>query len=89
MFQRSRRCSFCGKSEADVVKLVAGPRVFICDACMALAGKLMEESSSGHPARAPESGLWRRVWHRIRQVRRVDGWPRSEARAMIPVAQRP
>jgi hypothetical protein len=29
-------CSFCGKSQHDVQKLVAGPSVFICDACIAI-----------------------------------------------------
>jgi hypothetical protein len=28
------RCSFCGAHRADVMKLVAGPRVFICDGCV-------------------------------------------------------
>jgi ATP-dependent Clp protease ATP-binding subunit ClpX len=27
-------CSFCGKSEREVAKLVAGPSVYICDACV-------------------------------------------------------
>jgi hypothetical protein len=26
-------CSFCGKSESEVAKLVAGPKVYICDEC--------------------------------------------------------
>src|SRR5262249_18475915 len=29
-------CSFCGKSQHDVRKLIAGPTVFICDECIAL-----------------------------------------------------
>ena len=28
------RCSFCGKREHEVTKLVAGPKVFICDECV-------------------------------------------------------
>jgi len=28
-------CSFCGKGEPEVRKLIAGPRVYICDACVA------------------------------------------------------
>ncbi|MDP3984793.1 MAG: ClpX C4-type zinc finger protein, partial [Acidimicrobiia bacterium] len=35
---RALRCSFCGRSEGDVGRLVAGPkRVAICDACIELA----------------------------------------------------
>ena len=29
-------CSFCGKSQHDIRKLIAGPTVFICDECVAL-----------------------------------------------------
>jgi hypothetical protein len=29
-------CSFCGKSQFDVKRLVAGPAVFICDECIAM-----------------------------------------------------
>jgi ATP-dependent protease Clp ATPase subunit len=49
------KCSFCGKPDAEVAKLVAGPRrilrrVFICDACVAIAARLMAESESpAHP----------------------------------------
>jgi ATP-dependent protease Clp ATPase subunit len=36
MFGRRRlACSFCGKDAADVAKLVAGPKVYICDECVA------------------------------------------------------
>lgn len=39
------RCSFCGKSEAMVHKLIEGPGVFICDECIALCNDLIERSS--------------------------------------------
>ena len=42
MFKRKLRCSFCGKDEDHVAKLVAGPRVFICDECVAIASALMQ-----------------------------------------------
>lgn len=35
-------CSFCGKSQHDVAKLIAGPSVFICDECVGLCNKYME-----------------------------------------------
>jgi len=38
MFKRNRlACSFCGKTAAEVAKLVAGPNVHICDVCAAEA----------------------------------------------------
>ena len=44
MFLRSKlACSFCGKSATDVSKLVAGPRVFICDPCVAEANRIMND----------------------------------------------
>jgi len=42
MFRRQLlRCSFCGKDETQVAKLVAGPKVFICDMCTAAAARIM------------------------------------------------
>jgi hypothetical protein len=35
------RCSFCGKTQDRVRKLVAGPKVFICDECVELCVKIM------------------------------------------------
>jgi hypothetical protein len=36
-------CSFCGKSHMDVVKLVAGPGVYICNECIALCNQIISE----------------------------------------------
>ena len=47
MFTRKLACSFCGKGEADVAKLVAGPKVYICDTCAAEVMRIME--ASGDP----------------------------------------
>ncbi len=63
MFQRKQlRCSFCRRKEAEVSKLVAGPRVYICDGCVALASRLMEGSGEDQtqPPKA-EPSLWRRI----------------------------
>jgi ATP-dependent Clp protease ATP-binding subunit ClpX len=38
-------CSFCGKSQHDVKKLIAGPAVFVCDECVALCTKIIAETS--------------------------------------------
>lgn len=40
---RMARCSFCGKSESMVHKLIEGPNVFICDECVALCCDLIGE----------------------------------------------
>jgi ATP-dependent Clp protease ATP-binding subunit ClpX len=39
-------CSFCGKSQDDVKKLIAGPSVYICDECIHLCGDIVEEELS-------------------------------------------
>jgi ATP-dependent Clp protease ATP-binding subunit ClpX len=36
-------CSFCGKSQAEVKKLIAGPAVYICDECVALCNDIIAE----------------------------------------------
>jgi ATP-dependent Clp protease ATP-binding subunit ClpX len=36
-------CSFCGKNQADVNKLIAGPGVYICDDCIRLCNDIIEE----------------------------------------------
>lgn len=41
------RCSFCGKSESMVHKLIEGPGVFICDECISLCNNLIADSSRG------------------------------------------
>ena len=36
-------CSFCGKSQHDVKKLIAGPSVFVCNECVALCNDIIQE----------------------------------------------
>lgn len=38
-------CSFCGKSQHEAGKLIAGPNVFICDACINLCGNIIKEEN--------------------------------------------
>ncbi len=40
-------CSFCGKSQHEVRKLIAGPTVFICDECVELCTDIIQEENSG------------------------------------------
>jgi len=41
------KCSFCGKSQEQVRKLVAGPGVYICDECIELCNEIIEEELYG------------------------------------------
>ncbi len=36
------KCSFCGKTEKEVSRLIAGPDVHICDACVGICNKVLE-----------------------------------------------
>ncbi|MEJ5945199.1 ATP-dependent Clp protease ATP-binding subunit ClpX [Pseudokineococcus basanitobsidens] len=47
------KCSFCGKSQKQVKKLIAGPGVYICDECIDLCNEIIEEEL----AEASELGL--------------------------------
>ncbi len=52
------RCSFCGKKDSEVLKLVAGPRVYICDGCIAIATRLMNSPPTDDEAASVQSSLW-------------------------------
>ena len=49
-------CSFCGKSQHEVKKLIAGPTVFICDECVELCMDIIKEESKSHVLRS-DSGV--------------------------------
>ena len=51
-------CSFCGRSAAEVAKLVAGPKVHICDECVAIASRIIEQHPQAPPP-APDRGTWK------------------------------
>ena len=38
-------CSFCGKSQHEVRKLIAGPSVFVCDECVELCNEIIREEA--------------------------------------------
>ncbi|MBM4235308.1 MAG: ATP-dependent protease ATP-binding subunit ClpX [Firmicutes bacterium] len=43
------KCSFCGKNQEQVRKLVAGPGVYICDECIELCNEIIEEEIGDEP----------------------------------------
>jgi hypothetical protein len=52
-------CSFCGKPNTQVAKLVAGPGVYICDECVTLCQLIITESRSGSkPGSVPQLRAW-------------------------------
>ena len=51
------RCSFCGKSQNDVKKIIAGPTVYICNECVELCNDIMEEEWSKEQLNQQETKL--------------------------------
>jgi len=50
-------CSFCGKSQHEVKKLIAGPSVFICDECIDLCNDIIRDDTGGTETAKPTSDL--------------------------------
>ena len=83
MFFRPPRCSFCGRSHAEVSKLVSGPGVYICDACVARAQHVIDttdpaplSASAGverHPSASGLKRLLERLFPRWRHHAVVTG----------------
>jgi len=46
--KKSLHCSFCGKDQYEVKKLIAGPTVFICDECVEICLDIIKEESKEH-----------------------------------------
>lgn len=59
----SLSCTFCRRSEHEVRKLVAGPGVYICDACVEIAHRIVSDDGpvAGAPARAGRLARWLRA----------------------------
>jgi hypothetical protein len=61
------QCSFCGKTQDEVRKLIAGPKVYICDECVDLCNDIIfgEKPSIMIPLRMALRALWWKVtWRR-------------------------
>lgn len=69
-------CSFCGKPDTEVRRLVAGPGVYICDECVHLSVTIIEDSARS----TPEEVARRRSEHRHR--------PSEDILAMLPALLR-
>jgi hypothetical protein len=87
MLRRSFRCSFCGRADSEVAKLVAGPfrlfagRVYICDRCAAQTIQIMEAHSGNDQPRSKTPSLLRRTLIRLRWSRHQHAPNSSECRA--------
>ena len=81
---RHLRCSFCRKKDSEVLKLVAGPRVYICDACVAIATQIMNNPlTDSHPP-SVQSSVWRKLFAQVGHF--IRG--RSALRVGSPIVSR-
>lgn len=60
-------CSFCGKSQKEVKKLIAGPTVYICDECIALCNDIIAEEFENEEA----EGRTRQVIPRPSEIKKI------------------
>ena len=62
----SLTCTFCRKTEHEVRKLVAGPGVYICDACIDIAHQIVHDTPP-----TPRMSGWRAVAGRVGRLLRI------------------
>ena len=58
-------CSFCGKSQDEVRKLIAGPTVYICDECIDLCNDIIAEEVELEGPASPVASLNTPTWCRV------------------------
>ena len=75
------RCSFCGKGEHDVRKLVAGPHVFICDECVELSMAVIRDEGGSFYLRS--AAEYRKLAQDSIRVAEAAGIPRDKARSAV------
>ena len=58
------KCSFCGKSQENVRKLIAGPGVYICNECVDLCNEILldEDSTVESTAESTSSSQYKRIY---------------------------
>jgi ATP-dependent Clp protease ATP-binding subunit ClpX len=79
---RRLACSFCGRDSSHVSKLVAGPRVYICDRCAYETVRIMETSVD--PPDAPKPSFARRVAALVRRTLPRVSLSQLSARVVLP-----
>ena len=59
LLQRKPRCSFCGKTQDQVRRLIAGPNAYICDECITLCQEIMsEQPANGQMGQFSRRSQW-------------------------------
>ena len=82
-FDAHLKCSFCGKSQDQVRKLIAGPGVYICDECIDLCNEILDEELVDSQGNARQSAEQQR---KSVPATRKSGKP-APTLASIPIPQ--
>jgi hypothetical protein len=84
-----RSCSFCGKTQFEVSKLIAGPAVFICDECVGLCEDVIVHMGGHDPANYIEAqgGLATKSPEALASLRAKAGKRIAYARRMLEVVE--
>jgi ATP-dependent Clp protease ATP-binding subunit ClpX len=77
-------CSFCGKSQQEVRKLIAGPSVFVCDECIELCNDIIREEAQEQSSKLAQSDL--PVPHEIREILDQYVIGQEQAKKILSVA---
>ena len=75
-------CSFCGKSQHEVRKLIAGPTVFICDECVELCMDIIREENKTSIVKSRDGVPTPREINQVLQA--TTGWRVARVPALIP-----
>jgi ATP-dependent Clp protease ATP-binding subunit ClpX len=70
-------CSFCGKSQHDVRKLVVGPKVYICDECVEISMTIVREENASFCLRSPDE--YRQLAENSVRIAEAAGIPHDKA----------
>src|SRR5258708_18505047 len=73
-------CSFCGKRRREVRKLISGPRVFICDECVALCNDIIAKEEAAERPKYPRP---REIWDELNKY--VIGQDRAKKALSVSV----
>ena len=79
LLKKTLRCSFCGKTEKEVARLLAGPHVHICDACVGACNKILEATRAVLQAMIEELRQRKVSWEAIGKalgISRQAAWER-------------
>lgn len=69
--KKAVRCSFCGKTQSMVERLIAGNGSFICDECIRLCMSIIDEDYESERKPSPSRNRWRsRLWRSFPNRRR-------------------